>query len=243
MRTVLISGATSGIGKSCVAEFLNAGFRVIAHGRCPTKLEDLTQKFKSSNLLTVQFDLMNIEEMELAVSALEPIHILINNAGVYDRKPWLEHTPEDYDFIFQTNVRAAYFLCKCVIRNLLHHGNEGLILNNSSTLGNKPAPQTSLYAASKAALNSLTQSLAMEFAPQIRAIGVLPGVVDTPIHSKKVTEKELELFYSSISNMHPMGRIGTSQELARLFLTLASKDLSWMTGSLITMDGGISLVT
>ena len=242
-RSILISGATSGIGRACVTEFLGRGFQVIAHGRSHSKLEDLARNCDSPNLKTVQFDLMNLEEMEAALSHLGPVHILLNNAGIYDRKPWLETNLDDYDYMMQTNVKSAFFLCKYIIKNMLNHDCEGLILNNSSTLGTKPAPQTSLYSASKAALNSLTQSLAMEFAPKIRAIGVLPGVIDTPIHSRSMNADQLAEFYTSMGAMHPMGRVGNAQELARLFVKLASPDLRWMTGSLITMDGGISLVT
>jgi len=243
MKTILITGATSGIGEACVTEFLQAGYQVIAHGRNQEKLSELTHRENSKSLQTICFDLENVSEMEHKLESIGPVHILLNNAGVFQRKSWLESSTDDFDFLFNINVRSVYFLTRKIIEKMQSFDLEGLVLNNSSTLGTKPAPETSLYSASKAALNSLTQCLAAEFAPKIRANCILPGVVDTPIHSKNMGEKAAQAFYEDIGSIHPLGRVGTSRELARLFLYLASEDLKWMTGSLITMDGGISLVT
>ena len=131
MKTILITGATSGIGRSCVNEFLKAGYRVLAQGRNPEKLSQLKREEDSQNLVSLCFDLKNLTELNQAMENLEPVHILLNNAGIYARKPWLDCTEADFDEMFSSNVRSLYFLCQKVIANMKHSHSEGLILNNS----------------------------------------------------------------------------------------------------------------
>jgi len=245
MKTVMMTGATSGIGKEATKLFLEEGYRVLAVGRCPDKLQNLEAEFVAlgANLSVKRCEISETNEILKLFEDLEPLDILINNAGIYAQNSWLDSNPDDFDRMFQVNSRSVFFFSQQAVLNMRRHERRGLILNNSSTLGQKPAPQTSLYSASKAAVISLTQSLALDLGPEIRANCILPGIVDTPIHHKAAGVEAARRFQEEIAGLHPLKRTGKASEIAALLLLLAQPSMEWMTGSSITLDGGISLVT
>jgi len=245
MKTVMITGATSGIGKETARLFLEEGFRVLAVGRSPDKLQNLEKEFSAyeDRLLLKRCEVSKLDEIHALFKDLEPVDILINNAGIYSQNSWFDTGVEDYNQMFEVNTRSVFFLSQQAALNLRRHKRRGLVLNNASTLAQKPAPQTSLYSASKAAVLSLTQSLALDLGPELRAICVLPGIVDTPIHHKGAGVEAALKFQQEIATLHPLKRIGKAEEIAALFLFLSQPSMDWMTGSCITLDGGISLVT
>jgi NAD(P)-dependent dehydrogenase (short-subunit alcohol dehydrogenase family) len=137
------------------------------------------------------------------------------------------------------NLRGPVLLAREVIPLQRRQGS-GVIVNNASTLGLKPVPGVAAYAVSKAALIMLTRCLALEEAPHgIRALAICPGVVDTPIH--EVPGGKNAAFLDEMGKLHPLGRVGTADEVAALVEFLVGPEASWMTGSVVTIDGGISI--
>jgi len=247
MKRIFISGGTSGIGRSTVQIFLDNGYTVGTTARNTEKKEALLESVEENqNKLDVQIVDLGVPnsfgQIEPFLSEFNP-EILINNAAMYSGNNLLETTKLEIDSMFTTNFSSVVFLSKACINNWINHDNQGLILNIGSTLGNKPAPGTSLYSASKAALVSLTQSIAMEYAPKVRANIIMPGVVATPIHSKVMGADAASKFHNDMSAIHPLGRIGTSDEFAEILFQLSQPSFAWMTGSILNVDGGISLIS
>jgi NAD(P)-dependent dehydrogenase (short-subunit alcohol dehydrogenase family) len=243
MKKVVITGASSGIGRSAALKFCASGYSVVALGRSEIKLARLKEEALgcSGKLSTEACDLLDFKAVSSILEKHHDLEILINNAGIYQRTDWLNPVLGEYEALFDTNVKAAYLISQCAIKTWKAQDSHGLILHNASTLGNKQAPFAGLYSASKAALLSLSKSIAMEFAPNIRSIAILPGVIDTPIHQTMGEEKALE-FRKTMAGFHPLGRIGSPEDISSLMLWLCSEESQWITGSEFVVDGGISLV-
>jgi NAD(P)-dependent dehydrogenase (short-subunit alcohol dehydrogenase family) len=160
---------------------------------------------------------------------------LVNNAGVAPMARLDETTNEVWDDAFAVNVRGPFLLCR-ELGTLLHGGSSPAVVNVSSTLAERAIPGMAAYNASKAALNQLTRSLALEWAPQVRVNAVMPAVVDTPIHaSRGMSPEQVE----AMGEMHPMKRVGKPEDVAAMIVFLLSDASSWMTGTMIPVDGGI----
>ncbi len=247
MKRIFISGGTSGIGFAAVQLFLNKGYRVGTTARNNQKKKNLLESLVTDqkNLEVQVADLSHTESLsnlEAFLTEFKP-QILVNNAAIYTGNNLRETTPLEIESMFTTNFTSAVSLCRVCLNNWVDQNQPGLILNIGSTLGSKPVPGTSLYSASKAALVSLTQSIAMEYAPKVRANILMPGVVATPIHAKVMGADAANKFHRDMSEMHPLGRIGTPQEFAEIIYQLSQPTFDWMTGSVLNIDGGISLIS
>jgi NAD(P)-dependent dehydrogenase (short-subunit alcohol dehydrogenase family) len=160
---------------------------------------------------------------------------LVNNAGVAPMARLDETTDDLWDEAFAVNVKGPFLLCR-ELAGLLHAGSSPSVVNVSSNLAVKAIPGMAAYNASKAALNQLTRSLALEWAPNVRVNAVMPGVVDTPIHaSRGMSSKQVE----AIGEQHPMKRVGRPEEVAEMIVFLLSEASSWMTGTIVPVDGGM----
>lgn len=245
--TALITGGGSGIGKACAELFYSKGWQLILLGRDSKKLISLAKELGplatpficdlaesgAENKLS-QF-LKNFDWMQ---SRLETV---INNAAVFNRKSFLESSPEEWERQIQTNLMGPTRVLRACHPFLKNQTNASVV-NISSTLAFRALAMTSVYSASKAALNQLTQVLALEWAPdQIRVNAVCPGLIDTPIHDffghSDSTPERIQAHKAQ-----PLGRMGLPKEIAQAAWFLASQDSAWTTGSLLTVDGGISLL-
>ncbi|HOC44459.1 MAG TPA: SDR family oxidoreductase [Thermoanaerobaculales bacterium] len=160
---------------------------------------------------------------------------LVNSAGVAPMAALDDTDPDTWDRTFAVNARGPYLLCRA-LGPLLRDGRSPAVVNVSSTLAEKPIPGMAAYNASKAALNQLTRSLALEWAPAIRVNAVMPGVVDTPIHADRgLTAEQVR----SMDRIHPMRRIGRPGDVASLIVFLLSDQSSWITGAVVPIDGGM----
>jgi 3-oxoacyl-[acyl-carrier protein] reductase len=249
---VLVTGATRGIGRAVVDAVLERGGRVVAVARDANALSALESEHPG-RVKAVEAELSETDRLESVVEraaqAFGSIEGLVNCAGIarYEAVDAISH--EAVDAQLRVNLIAPLILAQGVARHM--HGKGGSIVNVSSTLSERAAELTAVYAATKAALNSLTKSLALELAPHgIRVNAVLPGGVDTDMlqtprllagESLSAAEaaQRVESQLASLRALHPLGRLGTPAEIAAVIVE--TLDHPWQTGSLVTIDGGLSL--
>ncbi len=243
MPTALVTGAGTGIGRAVAERFLSEGFEVVAVGRRPDLLREL-EKAHPGKVRAVQCDIAEADDVRKLGAFLKSdssfganLSVIVNNAGKFERRSFAETNDLEWSSTFETNlfgaVRVTRELLPLVIKN------RGVIINVSSTLGLKPVAATSVYSASKAAMINWTQSMALELGAQaVRVNCVCPGIVDTPIHSfHGKPEEQLKL-----ASLQPLGRIGRPSDVAHAVWSLAGPGSEWITGSVLSVDGGIGLV-
>jgi dihydroanticapsin dehydrogenase len=175
----------------------------------------------------------------LAVEKFGRIDILVNNAGVSVVKPIHEHTPEEWDFVMDVNVKGLYFSARHVIPVMIKQ-RQGVILNTGSISGHVGIPGQGAYGPSKGALHQMTRQMAVEYAQHgIRVNAVALGTVDTPIVQRSAEQSgNPEVFWKMLRDNHPIGRIASPDEVACFFTYLASDLGSFFTGAILSMDGG-----
>jgi len=237
-KRVVISGASSGIGFETARLLAGEGAEVCLVARDAARLQEAVDTIGGA-AWHVRCDLAD----PVAVAALAKevgsrwpaVDGLVNNAGIAPMATGDDTTTEVWDETFDVNVRGPFLLCRSV-SPLLHGGQSPAVVNVSSTLAEKAIPGMAAYNASKAALNQLTRSLALEWAPRVRVNAVMPAVVDTPIHTLRGMSPEQ---VRAMNGFHPLGRIGQPGDVASLIAFLLSDASSWMTGTVIPVDGGV----
>ena len=237
-RRVVISGASSGIGLETARMLASRGAQVCLTARRTVPLEAAAKNI-GDDAWAWPCDVANPDSVAALASETKnrwgAVDGLVNNAGVAPMARLDETTNEVWDEAFAINVRGAFILCR-ELGALLHEGSSPAVVNVSSTLAERAIPGMAAYNASKAALNQLTRSLALEWAPQVRVNAVMPAVVDTPIHaSRGMTSVQVQ----AMGEMHPLKRVGQPEDVAALIAFLLSDASSWMTGTVIPVDGGI----
>ena len=240
-KVAIVTGGSRGIGFAVAKLFSEAGAKVVITSKNSEKLNDAASKL---DCLAVKADVRNSDDVKnvikQAVEKFGRIDILINNAGIFPKISKLHDIPEnEWNEVLDTNLSGPYRFAKEAIPHLQKNG--GVIINVSSDAGLRAYPDfnADAYSASKAALNLLTKTWALQYAKdKIRVNAVCPGVVDTDMSAPFLkTDADREF----MNNDHPIGRMGQPQEVARTILFLASDDSAWTTGAVMTVDGGESL--
>lgn len=241
----LIVGGTTGMGKATAQLLLQQGIEVIIVGRAGKNLE-LVQKELSTfgSLQTVDLNLFDREAVnvfsENVATRFPDLKYLVNAAGYFSPKPFLEHTEADYDIYHHFN-KAFFFITQAVAKVMALNGG-GSIVNIGSMWAQQAikATPSSAYSMSKAALHSLTQHMAMELADShIRVNAVSPAVVVTPIYGSFMEQDKIEETLQGFNNFHPIGRVGRPEDIAKTISFLLSDDSSWVTGAIWDIDGGV----
>ncbi|MDK2126891.1 SDR family oxidoreductase [Parachitinimonas caeni] len=243
-KTALITGGSSGIGLATAKLFIEEGATVIITGRDAEKLMSAKASI-GEQLIIHQSNASQPDEIENLVSKIKQDHqqldILFINAGIAKAAPIEFITEELFDEIISANVKGAFFLIKHALPLL--NKNASVIVTTSITnkLG---CPNFSLYGASKAALRSMVQSLALELISRgIRVNAINPGPIETPIYSKFGVPNDVEsAIKEDIERKSPIGRFGRPEEIAKSVLFLATEDSSYLVGEEIVVDGGMSLL-
>lgn len=239
-KTALITGASSGIGERFVHTLTSAGARVILAARNIEKLEQITKNLK--NAKAIKMDVTDKKSVETAFQELENerIDICTNCAGIVGRTAIFEEDHNNFENIFQTNVMGVWYVTKAVSNHMKEHGIAGSIINIGS-IGGTNYSRTGLsgYCASKAAVIQITKCLVGELSPhKIRINAILPGTILTPMSSYIFGTEEGRREHA---RMIPLGFVGEPHNLDGAVLFLASNKASgYMTGSSITIDGGIT---
>jgi len=263
-KVVLVTGASSGIGRATAEFFGECGAKVaVSYLKNQTGADAAVAAIAGANLgrdmasgadastvsdsvettgrvLAVQADVTKNSEIARMIKEVEDnlgaIDVLVNNAGsLVERLRTAELTEERWDEVFALNVKSAFFAAQAVVPKMLEKG--GVIVNVTSIAGRNGGALGSIhYSAAKGAMTTMTKGLAKEFAAQnIRVNGVSPGVIDTPFHETFSTPEAMANF----KNIIPMGRIGRSEEVARVIAFLASDAAAYLCGETIEINGGM----
>ena len=240
-KTAVITGGNSGIGYAVAKEFAEKGASVLITGRSVERVNKAAQELGVTGIVANVKDLSAIDSLvEQLKNNHEKIDILFVNAGIFAPAPIGQISEEMFDHQMGVNFKGAVF----TIEKFLPLLNDGAsIINLSSVNAYTGMPNTAIYAASKAALNSYTRTASTELAPRkIRINSVNPGPVETPIFGKTgMPEEQLKAFAEAIQNRIPLQRFGKPEEIAHLVTFLASDDASFITGSEFNIDGGINI--
>ncbi len=243
-KIVLITGATSGIGRATAREFAQRGAAIAAIGRNEKALREVQSEIQGmgGNCFPVRADITNDEDLSLAVTKTVDhfggIDVLVNAAGHISSGTIEDTDIQAWDAMMNINLKSVFKLTQVALPTIVER--RGNIVNVSSVTGLRAFPGVLAYCVSKAGLDQLTRCAALELAAKgVRVNAVNPGVVVTDIHRRGgMTEKQYDDFLERSKLTHPLGRVGEAREVAELICFLASDRASWITGATYSIDGG-----
>jgi len=247
-KIALITGGGTGIGKATAFLFAKEGARVVITGRREQILQEAVDEANTKNL-QIEYLVRDVSKEEDCKAAVDytvgkfgRIDILFNNAGVSYMGITHETSTELWDETFDINVKGIYLMSKYAIPYMLKE-KSGCIVNNSSILGLKASPAGfAAYSSSKGAVNQLTRSMALEYADKgIRVNGICPGTIYTPMMDDLFDQwGDREVGEKRYISVHPIGRLAQPEEIAHAVLFLCDDNIKFMTGSILSVDGGMS---
>jgi NAD(P)-dependent dehydrogenase (short-subunit alcohol dehydrogenase family) len=246
-RVVLVTGATSGIGRAVANRFAAASDHVIAIGRNTTELKDVAAETAAhgAQAETIALDITNETDLDnlfqQSIARAGRLDVLVNAAGHITSGTIENTTMAAWDAMMNVNLRSVFHLMQLAAPHLIE--TQGNIVNISSVTGLRSFPGVLAYCVSKAGLDQLTRCAALELAPKgVRVNAVNPGVVVTEIHKRGgMSEADYEKFLEHSKTTHPLGRVGEPGEIADLVFYLASAQAAWITGGTYQIDGGRAL--
>lgn len=241
----IIVGGTTGMGKATAELLIKDGIEVIVLGRPNKNLGSTKEELsKFGAIKTVGIDLFDEDAIQNFINELQiiapKVKYLVNAAGYFSPKPFLEHSAHDYDTYH--NFNKAFFFITQAVSKLMKENGTGSIVNIGSMWAKQAikATPSSAYSMAKAGLHSLTQHLAMELAEyNIRVNAVSPAVVVTPIYGAFIEEDKIEETLQGFNDFHPIGRVGRPDDIAKTIHFLLTDESSWVTGAIWDIDGGV----
>jgi 3-oxoacyl-[acyl-carrier protein] reductase len=241
-KVVLVTGAQQGIGRAIAVEFAAAGADIAVNwfddeGAAERVAAEI--RGRGRRAVPIKADVAQLEQVRSLVSAAEdglgPIDVLVNNAGVFPRVPFLEMTESDWDYVLDVNLKGSCFCAQAVAKSMVSAGRPGVIVNLTSGAAFRSSPRGVHYVASKGGVLSMTRAMALELAPfHIRVNAIAPGLTDTAQPRYGSSEAEL----TEAARAIPLGRMARPAEIARAAVFLASDDAGFVTGQALHVNGG-----
>jgi len=247
LKVAIVTGGGSGIGKEVANRLVQEGAYVVIGGRDENKLQKAAQEIDPSGQKVRYFagDIANPETaknlVKVATEAFGGIDILVNNAGVFNPKSFLDITETEYDWFLDTILKGKFFMAQAAAKAMQQRGGGAIVQTGSLwALKAVKATPSSAYSAANAGVHALTHNLAIELAESnIRINTVAPGVVETPVYNTFMSEDQVKEALPTFNSFHPLGRNGQPADIAEAILFLASTHASWITGTILPVDGGV----
>lgn len=238
-RRALVTGGGRGIGAAVCRALGAAGAHVIVADIDQAHAEALARNLKNAN--TLFLDITDAAAVASAFSEIESLDILVNNAGIGHVGNVEETDPMDFQRLFQVNVEGTFLVSKAAVSKLIV--SNGVIINIGSIAGLVGLKRRFAYCGTKGAVIAMSRQMAIDYAGRVRVNCVCPGTIDTPFldeYLEKFHKHEKEKVRLELNARQPIGRMGTPEEIANMVLFLASSEASFVTGSVLTIDGGLT---
>jgi NAD(P)-dependent dehydrogenase (short-subunit alcohol dehydrogenase family) len=244
-RKLIVVGGSSGMGRQTAVDVVTGGGSAVIVGRDKERVDEtvkeLSTKGKAWGITADLEDRKQVADAQVRLAEHADATLLVNAAGIFSPKPFLDIDGAFYDSYLELS-RAIYFLTQTAVRGMIAGGRGGAIVNVGSMWAHQAIGLTpsSAYSMAKAGLHALTHNLAIELAEhQIRVNAVAPAVVATPLYQAFIPPEKIDETLDSFGPLHPLGRVGTAQDLASAIEYLLSDSASWVTGAILNVDGGI----
>ena len=239
-KTAFVTAAAQGIGRATALAFAREGASVTATDLNEAKVKEIG----GGNITAKKLDVMDLAAIEAAATEAGAVDILFNCAGFVHHGTILECSEKDWEFSMNLNARSMYRMIKAFLPAMVARGKGASIVNVASVSGSvKGIPNRFVYGASKAAVIGMTRSVAIDFVKhKIRCNSICPGTVDTPSLGERIAAQgNAEEARKAFIARQPLGRLGTAEEIAELAVYLASDDASFVTGTEMMIDGGLTI--
>lgn len=245
-KVAIVTGAARGIGRGIALRFAAEGAKVgivdLNEAECQKVVDEIKQQGGEATALTT--DITHEGQVRQGTEKLKAIYglcnVLVNNAAVMPSGAIHETSPQDFDRCVGTNLRGTYLMCRAVIPGMLQNG-QGSIIHMASITGVRGLPGIAAYSATKGALIALARAMSTDYARRgIRTNAVSPGTIDSPmLHNFLAEQSDPQRLRKMFDDMHPIGRVGTIEEVANVCVFLASDEASFVTGANYEVDGGL----
>jgi NAD(P)-dependent dehydrogenase (short-subunit alcohol dehydrogenase family) len=247
-KVAIVTGGNSGMGKEVARRFVAEGGSVVVNGRNETKTEAAVKEIDPSSARAiahigdVALPATGDAVVKAAFDRFGRLDVLFNNAGIFTPKPFLEVDEAEYDRFADGILKGSFFAAQAAAKAMKAAGRGGAIVQTGSmwALQAIGATPSAAYSAAKAGVHALTKNLAIELAPDnIRVNAIAPGVIETPVFNTFLTPEQVAQVLPTFNAMHPLGRNGQPEDAAEALLFLASDQAKWITGVVLSVDGGV----
>lgn len=247
-KTAIVTGGSSGIGKEVASRFVAAGGSVVIGGRNEEKLASAATEIDATGkrLAFVAGDIADPQAGDALVAKAEDafggVDVLFNNAGVFRPKPFLDLTVDEYDWFLDTILKGKFFMAQAAAKAMIKRGGGAIVQTGSLwALQAVGATPSAAYSAANGGVHALVRNLALELASEnIRVNAVAPAVVETPVYNTFMDAEQVAETLPSFNAFHPIGRNGRPADIADALMFLASEQASWITGQVLSVDGGVT---